>query len=57
MNTANKVISHLIEKLNCGKGNELSTKELLDYSTGILKGANTKYEKRRYSQSKLYKII
>ncbi|MBQ3020844.1 MAG: pyruvate:ferredoxin (flavodoxin) oxidoreductase [Bacilli bacterium] len=37
---------NIIDKLNCGKGNELSTKEVLTLSTGILKGGNTKYEKR-----------
>ncbi len=36
----------IIQKINCGKGNDLSTKELLDFSSGILKGGNTKYEKR-----------
>ena len=39
----------IIKKLNCGKGNELSTKELFNYSTGILAGGNTKYEKRSSS--------
>ena len=42
----NKNLDSIIKKLNCGKGNELSTKDLLDYSTGVLKGGNTKEEKR-----------
>ena len=41
-----KNLDSIIKKLNCGKGNELSTKDLLDYSTGVLKGGNTKEEKR-----------
>jgi len=42
-------LDSIIKKINCGKGNELSTKELLDYSTGILRGGNTKEEKRALS--------
>ena len=41
----------IIKKLNCGKGNSLSTKELLNYSTGILSGGNTKLEKRSLSSN------
>ena len=36
----------IIKKLNCGKGNDLSTTELINYSTGIISGGNTKEEKR-----------
>ena len=39
----------LIKKLNCGKGNDLSTKELLNYASGIMEGGNTKLEKRSTS--------
>ena len=39
----------ILKKLNCGKGNDLSTKELFNYSTGILEGGNTKKEKRALS--------
>jgi len=42
----NKNLDTIIKKINCGKGNELSTKDLLDYSTGVLIGGNTKDEKR-----------
>ena len=42
--------NNIIDKINCGKGGCLSTKELLDYSTGILNGGNTKYEKRDLSE-------
>ena len=41
----------LIEKLRCGKGSTLSTKELLTYSTGIISGGNTKTEKRGLSNT------
>ena len=42
----NQNLDSIIKKLNCGKGNELSTKDLLEYSTGVLVGGNTKNEKR-----------
>ena len=39
----------IIEKINCGKGDSLSTSDIIELSTGILKGGNTKYEKRALS--------
>lgn len=39
----------IIEKINCGKGDSLSTSDVIELSTGILKGGNTKYEKRALS--------
>ena len=39
----------IIEKINCGKGDNLSTSDVIELSTGILKGGNTKYEKRALS--------
>ena len=41
----NITYSNAIQKIICGKGDTLSTKELINYSTGILSGGNTKYEK------------
>jgi len=46
MREENIVFNDIISKLNCGKGDTLSTKDLSAYSTGILTGGNTKYEKR-----------
>ena len=40
---------NIIEKINCGKGDSLSTSDVIELSTGILKGGNTKYEKRALS--------
>ena len=42
----NPEIDNIIETINIGKGNMLSTKELLNYSAGIIKGGNTIYEKK-----------
>lgn len=39
----------IIDIINCGKGNTLSTKDLYYYNTGIMNGGNTKYEKRGLS--------
>lgn len=52
----NTNLDTIIKKLNCGKGNELSTKELLNYSTGILDGGNTKFEKRDLSSTNAHWI-
>jgi len=41
----------IIEKINCGKGDSLSTKDLEKYATGILEGGNTKFEKRSIFES------
>ena len=49
INEENNRYQTIIEKINCGKGSSLSTKELLALSSGILKGGNTKYEKRALS--------
>ena len=50
-NEINKEINNknILDRLRCGKGNTLSTKEILPYSTGIISGGNTKYEKRGLS--------
>ena len=44
-------IKDVITLLNSGKSQSLTTSDLLDYSTGILKGGNTKYEKRALSNT------
>jgi len=46
MRKENILFNDIIQKINCGKGDSLSTKDLEKYSTGILYGGNTKYEKR-----------
>ena len=52
-NNINKEIinSDIISKIRCGKGNTLTTKELLSYSTGIINGGNSKEEKRALSNT------
>ena len=56
VNIDNEIIKELnnkniLDKLRCGKGSTLSTKELLPYSTGIINGGNTKTEKRSLSNT------
>jgi len=41
----NVIHDTILKKLNCGKGNELSTTELKKLASGIMEGGNSKFEK------------